>query len=72
MTDHNKRATDTLTGKISTLWPMFVALVSVIVMATTMKNKLDEHEARISRLENSMYSIQVGTDRLVNELLDKK
>jgi hypothetical protein len=72
MPDHTRRDSDTLTGKISSLWPMLVALVSVIVMATTMKNKLDDHETRLSRLENSMGTIQADTDRLVSELLDKK
>ncbi len=63
---------DTLSKKISNLWPMIVALISVIAMATTIKNKVDDHETRLQRLEGSMVTIQSDTDRLVSELLDKK
>lgn len=70
MNEHNKRYSDTLTSKISKLWPMLVALVSVIVMATTMKNKLDDHESRITKLENSMDRIASNTDRLVEKLIN--
>lgn len=72
MTDHPKRFDDSPIGKALKLWPLVVALVSVIAMATTIKNTVDIHETRISRLENSMSTIQSNTDRLVYELLDKK
>jgi hypothetical protein len=53
-------------------WPLFVALISIITMATTIKNKVDDHEVRISRMETGMAAIQSNTDRLVDELLEKK
>lgn len=72
MSDHVRRAADTFTGKLERLWPMIVAIISVVVMATTVKNKVDDHETRLQRLENAMGTIQANTNRLVDELLEKK
>lgn len=72
MNEHIRRDADSTVSKLMNLWPLIVALVSMIAMATTIKNRVDDHEARIGRLENSMDSIKTNTDRLVDELLDKK
>ncbi len=72
MIDHNRRDSDTLTGKIAKLWPMLVALISVIAMATTLKNKVDNHEDRIIRLESSLDRIASNTDKMVDILQGNK
>lgn len=66
------RFDDSFWGKCVKLWPLLVALISVIVMATTIKNKVDDHESRLQKLEGSVDSIRNNTDRLVDELLGKK
>jgi hypothetical protein len=67
-----RRNGDRFIHKLINLWPLIIALISVIAMATTVKNKVDDHENRISKLERSMERVADNTDRLVTELLDKK
>lgn len=71
MNEHNRRDSDTFTKKISMVLPLVIALVSVIAMATTIKNKVDDHESRISRLESSLDRIALNTDKLV-EILEEQ
>lgn len=70
MIEYRRRA-DTPWGKIVSAWPLIVALVSVIVMGTTIKNEVDEHETRLQKLEHSVDVVRSNTDRLVAELLDR-
>ena len=72
MSDHNRRADDTWVSKISSLWPILMAIITIIILGTSLKNKVDEHEFRISKLETSIINIQFNAQRLVDELLDKK
>ncbi len=72
MIGHYRRDSDGFLGVVNKYWPLVVALISVIVMITTIKNKVDDHEARLSRVEISMTMIQSDTSRLVHELLDRK
>lgn len=76
----------TLTEKIQNIWPMILTIVSLIAFATTIKNKVDANEvrgiateqrsnaleSRVASLETAVTMIHHDTDRLVNELLDKK
>ena len=72
MTEHNRRLDDSVWKTILKLWPLIVAFISVVAMATTIKNTVDVHEMRISKLEDAMVRVSDNTDRLVDELLDKK
>lgn len=70
--DPKRRESDSWISRAVSLWPLILAFISVVAMATTVKNKVDDHEARITKLENALISVGNDTNRLVDELLDKK
>lgn len=72
MTTDSRRNGDRLISKLVALWPVFVTVGGIIAMIATVKTKVEDHEVRINHLESSMSVIQSNTNRLVDELLDKK
>jgi len=70
--DSGRRDTDKWISKIMNLWPIILAIFSLIVYGTTIKVKVDDHESRITKLEGSMDRIADNTDKLVEELITKK
>lgn len=72
MSEHNKRFEDSWYGKIASLWPVIMAILAIVVYAVTVKDKVDQHEVRISKIETVLEKMDTKVDRLVDELLDKK
>jgi hypothetical protein len=78
---HNERDSDHWLSKIINLWPIILAAIGIITMATTFKNRLDaqtiisqDHENRIRNLEaneETLDAVKADTGRLIRELIDK-
>lgn len=66
----NRRFDDTFWKTVMKMWPLIVAFISVVAMATTIKNTVDNHEVRITKLENALIHVADNTDKIV-ELLKK-
>lgn len=76
---YTRRNGDGFIGKVIKLWPIFLAIVSVTVMATTHGIRLDDqskaiqdHETRLRSLESTMADVKSDTHILVRELVDRK
>lgn len=83
--DHERRS-ETLSNKILKFWPILFAIATFIAAVTTVENKMTEIETRglsnesrgiatdlqVASLKTAVSMIKDDTDRLVNELLDKK
>ena len=72
MNEQYRRREDSLIGQIRKNWQLLAAIVAIIAMAVAMKDKVDNHELRISKIENVIDGMDAKVDRLVDELLDKK
>jgi len=71
VSEYGRRNGDSVMRKIVDLWPVILAVVTLIYGAAMIQGKVADHEVRITKLETGMGAIQSDTDRLVEELINK-